>query len=125
MRTSWCEAQRKDPSLSGNIRRPEAPFKVSGDGVLERDRLLLGLPVVSNGVAGVNGVTWRKSCYNAVHNGILGAEVTFKLLERAVWWPDMERDVKKWVSRFLSCIKGRARPTKVEAKPVKCLAKAC
>ena len=37
LRTSWYEAQRKDPSLAGNIRRPEAPFKISGDGVLERE----------------------------------------------------------------------------------------
>ena len=33
---SRYEAQRKDPSLARNIRRPEAPFKVSGDGVLEK-----------------------------------------------------------------------------------------
>ena len=41
LRTSWYEAQRKDPSREGNIRRPEAPFKISGDGVLERE--VLGL----------------------------------------------------------------------------------
>ena len=67
-------------------------------------------------------MTWRKSCYNAVHSGILGAhrsaEVTYKLLDRAVWWPDMDKDVK-------TCMKGRSRPTKVEAKPVECLAEAC
>ena len=74
-------------------------------------------------------MTWRKSCYNAVHNGMLrahrSAEVTYKLLERAVWWPDMEKEVKTRVSKCLSCIKGLARPTKVEAKPVKSLAEAC
>ena len=71
LRTSWYEAQRKDPSLAGNIRRPEAPFKISGDGVLER-------------------------------------EVT-----------------QTWVSKCLSCIKGRSRPTNVKAKLVKCLPEAC
>ena len=53
-----------------------------------------------------------------VHCGIIGgahrsAEVTYRLLERAVWWPSMESDVKPWVSKRLSCMKGRARASKV------------
>ena len=91
LRTSWYEAQRKDPSLAGNIRRPEAPSKISGDGVLEREVTLrtgqvVSVVVVSNGIAGANGGAHRS------------AEVTYKLLERAVWWPDMEKDIKTWVS---------------------------
>ena len=37
----------------------------------------------------------------------------------------MEKDVKTWVGKCLSCIKCRSRPTKVDAKPVECLAEAC
>ena len=82
-----------------------------------------------NGVAGANGVTWRRACYNAVHCGVLGthrsADVTTKLLERAVWWPDLAKDVAAWVGKCLACIKGRSRPTKVEARAVKCGAETC
>ena len=39
-----------------------------------------------------------------------------RLLERAVWWPDLAKDVAVWVSKRSACIKGRARPTKVEAR---------
>ena len=70
LRISWYEAQRKDPSLAGNIRRLEAPLKISGDGVLGREVTVrtgqvVSVPVVPNAVAGANGVTWRKSCYLA------------------------------------------------------------
>ena len=60
---------------------------LAADGLLERDvRLKTGqtvtVPVVPNGLAGANGVTWRRACYNAVHCGVLGAhrsaEVTTK-----------------------------------------------
>ena len=85
--------------------------------------------MVPNRIAGANGVTWRRACYHAVRDGVLGAhrsaEVTIKLLERAVWWPDLEADVKLWVSKCLACLKGRARPTKVEARAVKCSAETC
>ena len=45
--------------------------------VLEREVTLktgqvVSVPVVCTEVAGANGVTWRKSCYNAVHNGMVG-----------------------------------------------------
>ena len=46
LRTSWYQAQRKAPSLAGNIRQPQAPFKISGDGVLT-GRLRLGLARLS------------------------------------------------------------------------------
>ncbi|CAE7843359.1 pol, partial [Symbiodinium microadriaticum] len=107
---------------------------LAADGLLERDVSLktgqtVTVPVVPNGVAGANGVTWRRACYNAVHCGVLGAhrsaDVTTKLLERAVWWPDLAQDVAAWVSRCLACIKGRSRPTKVEARAVKCGAETC
>ena len=48
-----------------------------------------------------------------------------KLLERAVWWPDLAKDVAAWVGKCLACIKGRSRPTKVEARAVKCGAETC
>ena len=107
---------------------------LAADGLLERDVSLktgqtVTVPVVPNGLAGANGVTWRRACYNAVHCGVLGAhrsaDVTTKLLERAVWWPDLAKDVAAWVSRCLACIKGRSRPTKVEARAVKCGAETC
>ena len=41
---------------------------------------VVSVPVVPNGVAGANGVTWRKSCYNAVHCGILQRIVQLKSL---------------------------------------------
>ena len=37
LRTSWYEAQRRDPSLAGSLRRTEPPMRVAGDGLLERD----------------------------------------------------------------------------------------
>ena len=107
---------------------------LAADGLLERDVSLktgqtVTVPVVPNGVAGANGVTWRRACYNAVHCGVLGAhrsaDVTTKLLERAVWWPDLAKDVAAWVGKCLACIKGRSRPTKVEARAVKCGAETC
>ena len=134
LRTAWYEGQRRDPSLAGSIRKPEPPMEISGDGLLEREVTLrtgqtVVVPVVPNGAAGANGVTWRRACYNSVHCGVLGAhrsaEVTVKLLERAVWWPDLEKDVRTWVAKCLACIKGRSRPTKVEARAVKCGAETC
>ena len=109
-------------------------MRIAGDGLLEREVTLrtgqtVCVPVVPNGIAGANGVTWRRACYKAVHDGVLGAhrsaEVTIKLLERAVWWPDLESDVKLWVGKCLACLKGRSRPTKVEARAVKCNAETC
>ena len=134
IRTAWYEAQRRDPSLAAALKKPEAPMVLAADGLLERDVSLktgqtVTVPVVPNGVAGANGVTWRRACYNAVHCGVLGAhrsaDVTTKLLERAVWWPDLAKDVAAWVSKCLACIKGRSRPTKVEARAVKCGAETC
>ena len=77
LRASWYEAQRKDASLTAALRRTEAPFKVAGDGLLEREVTLktgqvVHVPVVPNGVAGANGVTWRRACYNSVQCGVLG-----------------------------------------------------
>ena len=40
-------------------------------------------------------------------------------------WPDLEADAKLWVSKCLACLKGRARPTKVEARAVKRSAETC
>ena len=37
LRTSWYEAQRRDPSLAGSLRRAEPPMRIAGDGLLERD----------------------------------------------------------------------------------------
>ncbi|CAK9002134.1 Retrovirus-related Pol polyprotein from transposon 412 [Includes: Protease [Durusdinium trenchii] len=134
LRTSWYDAQRRDDTLAGHFRKPEYPFRVSGDGVLEREvKLKTGqtvqVPVVPNGVAAANGLTWRRACYNAVHGGVLGAhrsaQVTLKLMERAVWWPAMEEDIKRWAASCLACLKGRGRPTKVETKAVKCTASTC
>jgi len=134
LRGAWHEAQREDESLAGIFRKTAHPYRIAGDGVLEREaQLKTGqtayVPVVPNGVAAENGVTWRKSCYFAVHGGILGAhrsaQVTYRLLERSVWWPSMEEDVKRWVESCLNCLKGRSRPTKVEAKAVRCMATTC
>ena len=134
LRGAWHEAQRKDESLAGHFRKVSHPYRVAGDGVLEREVQLktgqtIWVVVVPNGVVADNGVTWRKSCYFAVHGGVLGAhrsaEVTFKLLERSVWWPSMKEDINRWVESCLSCLKGRGRPTKVEAKAVKCVAATC
>ena len=130
----FSSSNEGDPSLAGSIRKPEPPMEISGDGLLEREVTLrtgqtVVVPVVPNGAAGANGVTWRRACYNSVHCGVLGAhrsaEVTIKLLERAVWWPDLEKDVRTWVAKCLACIKGRSRPTKVEARAVKCGAETC
>ena len=96
LHTSWYEAQRRDPSLAGSLRRTEPPMRIAGDGLLERDVTLrtgqtVCVPVVPNGIAGANGVTWRRACYNAVHDGVLGAhrsaDVTIKLLERGTFSP--------------------------------------
>ena len=134
IRTAWYEAQRRDPSLAAALKKPEAPMVLAADGLLERDVSLktgqtVTVPVVPNGLAGANGVTWRRACYNAVHCGVLGAhrsaDVTTKLRERAVWWPDLAKDVAAWVGKCLACIKGRSRPTKVEARAVKCGAETC
>ena len=134
IRTAWYEAQRRDPSLTAALKKPEAPMVLAADGLLERDVSLktgqtVTVPVVPNGLADANGVTWRRACYNAVHCGVLGAhrsaDVTTKLLERAVWWPDLAKDVAAWVGKCLACIKGRSRPTKVEARAVKCGAESC
>ena len=38
LRTAWYEGQRCDPSLAGSIRKPEPPMKMSGDGLLEREK---------------------------------------------------------------------------------------
>ena len=113
IRTAWYEAQRRDPSLASALKKPEAPMVLAADGLLERDVSLktgqtVTVPVVPNGLAGANGVTWRRACYNAVHCGVLGAhrsaDVTTKLLERAVWWPDLAKDVAAWVGKCLACI---------------------
>ena len=72
LRTAWYEGQRRDPSLAGSIRKPEPSMKISGDGLLERE--------VTPGQVRLSASRWS-------------AEVTVKLLERAVWWPDLERDV--------------------------------
>ena len=134
LRSSWYEAQRKDESLAGQFRKVDYPFVLAADGLLEREvQITTGevvkVAVVPNGVAAANGLTWRRACYNAVHCGVLGAHrsasVTHKLLERAVWWPSMEEDIKRWVGCCLSCLKGRSRPTRVEAKAVKCTASTC
>ena len=134
LRSSWYEAQRKDASLAGYFKKVEHPFKLASDGVLEREvkvktGQVLSVPVVPNGLAAANGLTWRKACFNGVHSGVLGAhrsaDVTYRLLERSVWWPGMLEDVRRWVSCCLSCLKGRSRPTKVETKPVKCSASTC
>ena len=134
LRSAWYEAQRKDEPLAGHFKKPSHPFVIAGDGILERDVQLktgqvVQVPVVPNGVAAANGITWRKSCYLAVHAGVLGAhrsaQVTFKLMERCVWWPSMEEDIRRWVESCLSCLKGRSRPTRVEAKAVRCTASTC
>ena len=66
LRTAWYEGQRRDPSLAGSIRKPEPPMVISGDGLLEREVTLrtgqtVVVPVVPNGAAGANGVTWRRA----------------------------------------------------------------
>ena len=91
-RGTWHEAQRKDESLASHFRKTAHPNGLAGDGVLEREvqlktRQTLYVPVVPNGVVADSGLTWRKSCYFAVHGGVLGAhrnaQVTFKLGQRA------------------------------------------
>ncbi|CAK9046219.1 Retrovirus-related Pol polyprotein from transposon opus [Durusdinium trenchii] len=52
--------------------------RIAGDGVLEKEVQLktgqtVWAPVVPDGVVADDGVTWRKSCYFAVHGGVLGA----------------------------------------------------
>ena len=134
LRSAWYEAQRRDGSPAGILRKTEHPFVLGGDGLLEREvQLAAGrvfrVAVVPNGVAGANGLTWRRACYNQVHCGILGAhrsaKVTAQLLERVVWWSTLQEDVKRWTETCLSCLKGRGRPTRVESKAVKCSADCC
>ena len=134
LRSAWYEAQRRDGSLAGILRKTEHPFVLGGDGLLEREvQLAAGrvvrAAVVPTGVAGANGLTWRRACYNQVHCGILGAhrsaKVTIQLLERQVWWATLQEDVKRWTETCLACLKGRGRPTRVESKAVKCTADCC
>ena len=134
LRSAWYEAQRRDGSLAGILRKTEHPFVLGGDGLLEREvQLAAGrvvrVAVVPTGIAGADGLTWRRACYNQVHCGILGAhrsaQVTTQLLERVVWWATLREDVKRWTDTCLACLKGRGRPTRVESKAVKCTADCC
>ena len=82
LRSAWYEAQRRDGSLAGILRKTEHPFVLQGDGLLEREvQLAAGcvvrVAVVPNGIAATNGLTWRRACYNQVHCGILGAHRYF------------------------------------------------
>ena len=57
IRTAWHEAQRRDPSLAGPLKRPEKPFGLGSDGVLEKEETLktgqvVQVPVVPSGIAG-------------------------------------------------------------------------
>ena len=38
IRTAWYEAQRRDPSLTTALKKPEAPMVLAADGLLERSR---------------------------------------------------------------------------------------
>ena len=134
LRSLWYEAQRKDESLAGHFRRTGDPFRLGADGLLERQVALVTgdkvwVPVIPIGIVGINGLTFRKSCFDQAHYGATGghrsAERTLQILSRAVWWPSMQEDVKKWTSQCLACLKARSRPTKVTAQSMKCLADSC
>ena len=69
LRSAWYEAQRRDGSLAGILRKTEHPFVLGGDGLLEREvQLTAGrvvrVAVVPNGVAGATGdcTAFGESC---------------------------------------------------------------
>ena len=134
LRSLWYDAQRKDESLAGHFRRTGDPFRLGEDGLLEREVSLvtgdkIWVPVIPNGIVGVNGLTFRKGCFDQAHYGATGghrsAERTLQVLARSVWWPSMAEDVKRWTSQCLACLKARSKPTKVTARSMKCCADAC
>ena len=134
---SRCELRSSEErSFAGGLSaKNRAANAGSRDGLLERDVTLRTGQTVCVPVVPITGSRERMASLGVapaimqVHDGVLGAhrsaEVTIKLLERAVWWPDLDADVKLWVSKCLACLKGRARPTKVEARAVKCSAETC
>ena len=134
LRSAFYEAQKKDQSLVGHFRRPGDPFRVAGDGVLERSVVLntgekLWVVVIPEGLASVHGLSWRRACFDRAHHGALGghksAERTLSVLSRTVWWAGMKEDVSRWTEKCLTCLKARARPRKVTAGASKCMADAC
>ena len=134
LHSAWYEGQRKDSSLAGHFRRPGEPFRVAGDGLLERSVVLqtgekVWAAVIPGGFAAPNGLTWRRACFNQAHHGALGghrsADRTFQILSRSVWWAGMKEDVQRWTLKCLVCLKARGRPRKVTAGASRCLADAC
>ena len=57
------------------------------------------------------------------HAGVFGAhrsaEKTLGLLRRVVYWEGMKEQVEAWVGQCLNCLKGRKRPAKQLAVPVR------
>ena len=134
LRSAWYDGQKKDSSLAGHFRRPGDPFRIAGDGLLERAVTLetgekIWACVVPYGFVGAQGMTWRRACFDQAHSGALGghrsADRTLKILSRKVWWAGMKEDVQKWTERCLICLKARGRPTKVTAQASRCLADSC
>ena len=134
LRSALYSSQRQDGSLAGIFRRPGDPYRVGGDGVLERSVTLetgeqVWVVVIPVGQAASNGLTWCKACFQMAHSGALGghksSDKTYKVLARTVWWTGMREDVQKWVDRCLVCLKARSRPRKVEAGVSRCFADHC
>jgi hypothetical protein len=82
----------------------------------------LWVPVVPKGQAGANQ-TWHRFCFMQAHAGLFGAhrsaEKTLGLLRRVVYWEGMKEQVEAWVGQCLNCLKGRKRPAKQLAVPVR------
>ena len=55
--------------------------------------------------------------------GVFGAHrsssKTVEILVRLVWWESMTKDVEFWVSKCITCLRFRSRPTKQDMVPVK------
>lgn len=87
------------------------------------------MPVIPSGLAGANGLTWRRSCFNQVHQGTFGghrsADRTLNILSRSVLWNGIKEDVRKWVEKCVTCLKARSKAKKVTAGASKCLADCC
>ena len=117
------------------LKAPPRGFRRADDGVLEKSVVPKGaaaggvwVPVVPPGNATAHA-TWRKWCFMQSHVGVFGAhrsaEKTAEILERLCYWASLRKDVDGWVSKCLTCLRFRRRPTKQEAVPVKPLSCDC
>ena len=128
LRMSWMTLQRADRVMYHQFqRKPEdlerLGFRVARDGVMERRVSLpppinqAWVPVVPDGQATAN-LSWKRWLFLQCHVGILGghrsADKTTNILKRQCWWPTMAKDVERWCSDCLTCMRFRKMPRKQE-----------